>query len=99
MRRISLLLAATALSTGCVDGLGLQSSCSLQMAQARAENGGGPPDSSEHDEDRGDHVEVWEFYDTGRRYVFRWGVSYDECQVERRSNSLSPVPLRDLLAR
>lgn len=92
MRRIALLLALAAGSSACVDGLGIQVDCLSEMAQARAENGG-PPDASERDEDRGDYTEVWEFHDTNRRYVFRWGVSYDGCRVERgRANDLLPLP-------
>ena len=86
-----LLLGALALLGGCVDGLGIQSSCTAEMAQVRLENGGRPPNASDHEEDRGDHVEYWEYFDSDRRYIFRWGVSYSGCQVERTALNLVPL--------
>lgn len=75
-----------------MDALGIQSSCSTEMAAVRAENGGSPPDDFDRDVNRGDYTEVW-YYDSSRRqYIFRWGVSYDDCQVERASFVRSPSP-------
>jgi hypothetical protein len=91
MRRISLLLAVSALSSGCVDGLGIQSSCSSEMAEVRAGHGG-PPDATQRDEDRGDFTEVWYFDDSRRQYIFRWGASYEDCDVESGSFIISPAP-------
>lgn len=92
MRRIPLLLLLPLLVSGCVDALGIGSSCSAEMRDVRAAQGG-PPDETQRDEDRGDFTEVWYFDDTRRRYTFRWGVSYAQCDV--RSGSFTRAPLRD----
>ena len=94
MRRIrhSVLLLLPALA-GCVDGLGLDSSCSAEMRDVR-EAHGGPPDSTQKDDDRGDFTEVWYFDDARRRYTFRWGVSYSTCEVQSGSFIRSPAPDR-----
>lgn len=91
MLRISLLFALSVTAAGCVDGLGLQTDCLSEMADARADNGG-PPDATQRDEDRGDFTEVWYFDGTRRRYTFRWGVSHDGCEVQRGSFNLLPAP-------
>ena len=91
MRTVSLLLAVTALSSGCVDGLGIQSSCSSEMAEVRADEGR-PPNHTEHDEVRGDFTEVWYFDRSRNQYIFRWGSSYDDCEVESGSFIISPAP-------
>ena len=93
MRRIPLLLALTSISViGCVDALGIQSSCSPQMAAVRAQHGGSPPDDFDRDETRGDYTEVWYYVDGRDKYTFRWGVSYEDCQVESGSFVISPAP-------
>jgi hypothetical protein len=92
MRRAPLLLVVLPLLTGCVDALGIGSSCSSEMRDVRAAHGG-PPDETQRDEDRGDYTEVWYFDDSRRRYTFRWGVSYAECDVQ--SGSFTRAPLRD----
>lgn len=91
MRRIPLLLVLAAIASGCVDGLGIQTDCLSEMADARSDNGG-PPDATQRDEDRGDFTEVWYFDDTRRKYTFRWGVSHDGCDVQRGSFNLLPAP-------
>lgn len=92
MRRTPLLLLVLPLVTGCVDALGIGSTCAARMRDVRASEGG-PPDETQRDEDRGDFTEVWYFDDSRRRYTFRWGVSYAECDV--RSGSFTRAPLRD----
>lgn len=93
MRRLPLLVAGLPLLAGCVDGLGIQSSCSAEMAQVRAGHGGRPPNATQHDEDRGDFTEVWYYDDSRIRYVFRWGVSYDDCDVQSGSFTRSPLSI------
>jgi hypothetical protein len=91
MRKTALLTAGLLVTAGCVDGLGIQSSCSAEMAQVRSGHGG-PPDATQRDEDRGDYSEVWYFDDSRRQYIFRWGVSYNECEVESGAFIVSPAP-------
>jgi hypothetical protein len=93
MRRTPLVIALLVLVVGCVDGLGLRSSCSADMRAVSLTNGGPPPET-QSDEDRGDFIEEWYYYhESGRRkYTFRWGVSYERCQVTSSSFSRSPLP-------
>jgi len=86
-----LLLTAFAVFPGCVDATGIFNDCASEMAAVRVEEGG-PPDATQSDESRGDHTEVWYFDDSGRKYTFKWGVSYDGCRVERGRFVVSPLP-------
>jgi hypothetical protein len=93
MRRIHFLLLALPLTSGCVDALGIGSSCSSEMREVTSARGA--PNESEHDEDRGDFTEVWYYYGdggAGARYVFRWGVSYQECEVQMQSGNFTISP-------
>jgi hypothetical protein len=65
---------------GCTDSLGLGHDCSAQKAEVRFREGG-PPDRSQKTEIAGDYTERW-YYDGGATYTFRWGVSYEGCQVD-----------------
>ena len=88
MRNILLLLLFLVPLAGCVDSLGIGSSCSAEMAQTRIQYG--QPDGFDEDESRGDYYEVWDYYDQEIRFVFRWGASYDRCRVES-------TPLRNVM--
>ena len=88
MRITPLLLSFHLSLVGCVDSLGIGSSCSAEMTQTRIQYG--QPDGFDDDESRGDYYEVWDYYDQEIRFVFRWGSSYDRCQVER-------TPLRNVM--
>ena len=89
MRRIALLLLLSAGSSGCVDALGVGSSCTLEMAEVTGEYG--PPDSRQESESRGNHTVAW-YYDSNPRikFEFRWGTGYDRCQVTQGSFQLIP---------
>lgn len=87
----TLLAALLLLTSACVDSLGITSSCSAEMARVRVQYG--QPDGFEDDDDRGDHYEVWDYYDQELRFVFRWGASYDRCRVESSPlRNLMPLP-------
>lgn len=89
MRMTTLPLALVLLSTGCVDATGIFSDCSGRQAAVIARHG--PPDrESEVERSRGDYLQTWDYFDLGRRYIFRWGDSYDGCQEEQTGMNLIP---------
>lgn len=91
MCRTPLLLFLLATTAGCVDATGLRSSCAGQMQGVRFAEGG-PPDRTQKDQTGGDFSEVWYYDDSRNSYTFRWGVSYEDCQVHRGRFSRSPEP-------
>lgn len=88
--RLTFLPLVGLLLSGCVDATGILHSCTSEMTQVRIENG--PPQRSNRESSRGDYLEYWEYSDSRERYIFRWGLSYDGCQVERTSLNLIPAP-------
>ena len=79
-----LVLLTLASLAGCVDSLGVSGGdCSSQMTRVRRDEGR-PPDQVQDEDLQGDFSEVWTYYSgsTGRRYIFRWGVTVRSCQVE-----------------
>ena len=78
MRRI-LLPALLLLLPGCADSLGIGSGCSEEMRQVRQREGS--PDDFQRSTVGGNNTEQWYYFDAGRVYTFRWGVSYESCQV------------------
>lgn len=67
------------LASGCIDSLGLGSSCATEMRTVRLSEGR-QPDDTQRVEEGGNFRELWIYGRT--RYTFRWGPSYDSCQVE-----------------
>lgn len=53
---------------------------------------GGAPDETQGDQTGGDYSEVWYYDDSRNTYTFRWGASYEDCQVQRGTFSRSPTP-------
>jgi hypothetical protein len=94
MRALLLLLTASLALSGCEDAIGLGGSCRAEMREVqRAE---GSPDRTDRREDRpGDFSEQWIYLAapgrSGRVYTFRWGVSFQSCQLSGPS-SLGVVP-------
>lgn len=75
---------------GCEDAVGLVGSCRAEMREVRGREG------SPHQQHRppphdGDYSETWSYWESGnvRFYVFRWGASYERCEV---SGPLTSVP-------
>ena len=80
MRRRDLaLIVAFPLLAGCVDSLGIGSSCSAEMRAVQVAHGQ-PLDSDRVNEGGGDFSELWIYANS--RYTFRWGPSYESCRVE-----------------
>jgi hypothetical protein len=78
---ISLLLLA-----GCQDVMGLGGSCAGEMQSVRRAEG--TPDHNTRTQQGGDFTETWVYLDgEGRVYTFRWGTSFDSCQL------IGPAPL------
>ena len=90
MRKAPPIAATLLLLTGCVDATGILNDCSGEMTGVRVENG--QPNDSHREESRGDFIETWDYFDLDRRFIFRWGVSYDGCQVTRTRLNLVPEP-------
>ena len=92
MRIRILPLVLTATLAGCVDATGIFADCSGRQASVIARHG--PPDrQSAVERISGDFLQTWDYFDLGRRYIFRWGDSYDGCQEEQTRVNL--VPERD----
>ena len=81
MRKLAIFLLIPLLA-GCTDSLGIGSNCSAEMQEVRRQEGRGP-DSVQTDELAGNHSEQWVYFGGGsnRVYTFRWGTSYESCQV------------------
>lgn len=89
MRIYILPVVLAVLLTGCVDATGIFSDCSTRQAAVIARHG--PPDrQSEVERSRGDFLQTWDYFDLGRRYIFRWGDSYNGCQEEQTRVDLVP---------
>lgn len=91
-RCLALLLLPTL--TACVDGLGgLVANCAAEKNQVRRTEGRAP-DSVQEQEIGGNFVERWTYQSGGRSrvYTFRWGVSYEGCEVDGPSGfALIPI--------
>jgi hypothetical protein len=81
--RYPLLLLLVCLLAGCTDSLGLGQNCGAEKTEVRLREGRGP-DDVQSGEVGGDHTERWYYYSGGqtRVYTFRWGVSYEGCEVD-----------------
>ena len=79
MRARTPRLLALSLLGGCADSLGIGSSCTAAMTAVRLQEGT-PLDSERVEEGNGDYRELWVY--SNARYTFRWGASYDSCQVD-----------------
>jgi hypothetical protein len=79
------LLLLLPLLAGCTDSLGLGQNCGAEKTEVRLREGRGP-DDVQTGEVGGDFTERWYYYDSSGQtravYTFRWGVSYDGCQVD-----------------
>ena len=89
-----LCLVVLLFAAGCQDVLGLGATCAGEMADVRRAEGG-PPDRTNRNRDGDDFLEQW-IYDPsggkpGRVYTFRWGLSFESCEV------IGPVPLAAVL--
>lgn len=91
-----LLFALLLILPGC-DAVGLGADCRAEMQSVRFQEGRSP-DDVQSDELGGNFVERWYYFVGGtpqRVYTFRWGVSYEACQVDgpsRFSPELAAVP-------
>lgn len=92
MRPRSLLLLALPFAGGCLDSLGIGSSCAAEMQGVRLAEGGGPTSSQRVEEGGGNFRENWIYQGSRNRYTFRWGPAYESCQVEGPSR-FSVVPV------
>ncbi len=64
--------------TACSDLVGLDGDCTREKMTVRLTQGSPRNESGPHTSDR-NHVEYWEYDD--HVVVFRWGVSYESCEV------------------
>jgi hypothetical protein len=93
-----LLLVLLLILPGCADGLGLGADCSAEMTAVRLREGRSPDEVQGPEELGGNFVERWYYFVGGspqRVYTFRWGVSFEACQVEgpsRFSPELATAP-------
>jgi hypothetical protein len=78
------LLLLVCLLGGCTDSLGFGQDCSAEKTEVRLREGRGPDDVQGPNEVGGDFTERWYYYSGGqtRTYTFRWGVSYQGCEVD-----------------
>lgn len=92
MRPRSLLLLALPFAGGCLDSLGIGSSCAAEMQGVRLAEGGGPSSSQRADLGGGNFRELWIYERISTQYIFYWGPSYESCQVEGPKRfSVAPV--------
>jgi hypothetical protein len=91
MRRI--LIPLLLLLSACDSLADFGSDCSAEKTAVRLREGG-PASHTETSEVAGDYTESWRYDDSSgtRYYTFRWGVSYDGCQVDG-PGSFSVIPL------
>jgi hypothetical protein len=87
MRTIPICLALAVSLGACLDAIGPGGDCSPEMRQVRTAEGGGP--NSTQRNTGADNTEYWYYDDVV--YVFRWGVSYDGCQMTSESFDLMPL--------
>lgn len=77
------------LLAGCQDLVGLGGSCAGEMQSVRRLEG--PPDRNPRTRTGNDFTEQWVYLasggEPGRVYTFRWGTSWDSCQMS------GPAPL------
>jgi hypothetical protein len=95
--RLLLIAGLLIFAYGCEDAIGLGASCVVEMADVRRAEGDSP-DRRNTGRDGGDFFEQW-IYDPaggqpGRVYTFRWGLSYESCEVSGPA-PLSVVPTED----
>ncbi|MEX2570135.1 MAG: hypothetical protein WD737_02450 [Gemmatimonadota bacterium] len=89
--RFLLFLLVLVPMTGCLDAVGLGGSCTLEMRNVQRQEG--TPDSTNGPRELtdGNFEELWQYDasagEPAQVYRFRWGVSYEGCQVT------GPVPL------
>ena len=90
MMRLLCLIGSLLAVAGCQDAIGLGASCAAEMADIRRSEGG-PPDSRNANREGGDFLERWIYGPSdgqqGRVYTFRWGLSFESCDVS------GPAPL------
>ena len=80
------------LIAGCDSLADFGSACSAEMTAVRLREG--PYDHADQSDVAGDFTERWTYQDDGgtRFYTFRWGASYDGCQVDG-PGSFDLIPL------
>ncbi|MQA89054.1 MAG: hypothetical protein GEU90_02285 [Gemmatimonas sp.] len=89
MRILLLCLALAVFLGACLDAIGPGGDCSLRMRQVRLTEG--PPISRQPQQDGADNSERWHYDEVV--YFFRWGASYDGCQVTTAGLNLMPLLL------